>query len=234
MEELDLKELFTIFWERKVQIVIIVLIFAVIGIIYSYFLTTPDYQASTTLVLTQSVADTEDGAISSDDINLNAKLVSTYGELIKTENILLEVVENINNPEITIEDIKENVSVEAVNNTEVLKIIVTNEDPNYAATVANEIAKVFCEKIVEIYNISNTYILDRAKPDEEPYNINHIRDIAIFVFIGVIVSAIYVFIANMLDNTIKTEQDIEKTTGLIVLTCIPDYTLESKRGGRKK
>lgn len=234
MEELDLKDLFTVFWEKKAQIILIVLIFAVIGIAYTYFLVEPEYKAKTKLVLTQSLEGTEDGAITQADITLNSKLVSTYGELIKTDNILQTVVDNINNPEITINSIKNNVSVESVKSTELLEISVTNADPNYAATIANEIAKVFCEKVIEIYNISNTYILDRAVPTKTPYNINHTKDIVIFAFIGVVVAAVYVLIANMLDNTVKTEQDVEKTTGLMVLTAIPDYELENKRGGKRK
>ena len=88
MEELDLKDLFTVFWEKKAQIILIVLIFAVIGIAYSYFVVEPEYKAKTKLVLTQSLEGTEDGAITQADITLNSKLVSTYGELIKTVNDL--------------------------------------------------------------------------------------------------------------------------------------------------
>lgn len=234
MEELNLKEIFTMFWEKKEQILLIVLILAVIGIAYSYLLIEPAYKAKTKLVLTQSIEDSGDGAITQADVTLNSKLVATYGELIKTDNILQTVVDNINNPEITIDSIKNNVAVEAVSDTELLEISVTNADPNYAATIANEIAKVFCEKVVEIYNISNTYILDRAVPNETPYNINHTKDIIIFAFIGIVIAGVYVLVANMLDNTIKTEQDIEKITGLMVLTVIPDYELESKRGGKRK
>ena len=234
MEELDLKELFTIFWERKAQIILIILVFAIIGVAYSYFLVEPDYKSTTKLVLTQSSENSKDGSITQADVTLNSKLVSTYGEIIKTDNVLKTVVNNINNPDITIKDIKENVTVKSVKETELLEITVKNANPNYAAQIANEIAKVFCERVVEIYSISNTYVLDRAEPDATPYNINHIKDIAVFAFIGVIVAVVYILIANMLDNTIKTEQDIEKIGGLLVLSTIPDYSLENKRGGRRK
>jgi capsular polysaccharide biosynthesis protein len=234
MEELDLKELFTIFWERKTQAILIILVFAIIGMTYSYFMVEPDYKATTKLVLTQSSVDSKDDSITQADVTLNSKLVSTYGEIIKTDNVLKTVVNNINNPDITIKDIKENVTVKSVKETELLEITVKNANPNYAAQIANEIAKVFCERVVEIYSISNTYVLDRAEPDATPYNINHIKDIAVFAFIGVIVAVVYILIANMLDNTIKTEQDIEKIGGLLVLSTIPDYSLENKRGGRRK
>lgn len=234
MEELDLKKIFTIFWKRRTQVNLIILVFAIIGIVYSYFIIKPKYKATTKLVLTQSTVDSKDDSITQADINLNSKLVSTYGEIIKTDNVLKTVVNNINNPEITIKDIKENVTVESVKETELLEITVTNTNPNYAAQIANEIAKVFCERVVEIYSISNTYILDKAEPDATPYNINHVRDIFIFIFIGVMVATIYILISDILDNTIKNEQDIEQIGGMLVLSTIPDYSLENKRGGRIK
>ena len=56
MEELDLKELLQIFWEKKMQIILIIAIFAVIGVIYTLTLVTPKYQASTTLLLATNSA----------------------------------------------------------------------------------------------------------------------------------------------------------------------------------
>ncbi len=234
MEELDLKELLTIFWEKRLQIVLIVLIFAVIGIAYSYLIVKPEYQATTSLVLVQSTTDAAGGAITQADVTLNSKLVTRYEEMVTRDVILEKVVENLNNPNITIGSIKNKVSVKSAEESDLIDIVVKNADPNYAADIANEIAKVFCEKIVEIYNLSNTYIFERAKPATTPYNINHVKDIVIFVFIGFIVAIVYILVLNMLDNTIKTEQDIEKCTGLAVLTSIPDYEFTNKKGGRRK
>lgn len=238
MEELDLKELFSMFWNKKAEIVFITLILMVVGVIYSYFYITPVYTAKTDLVLVQSsstVSQTGDSAITSTDITMNSKLVSTYSELIKRNAVFGQVASNLNISDEEAEKIKNNISVNSAKDTEIIEIKVTNEDPNKAADVANEIAKVFSEKIVEIYNISNIYLLDRAQAPEKPSNVNHMKDIVIFAFIGLVIAAAYVLVANMLDNTIKTEEDIEKVTGLVILTAIPDYETEMKnvRGGKR-
>ena len=238
MEELDLKEIFSIFWNRRLEIILITLIFIALGIIYSYFFITPEYKASTTLVLVQSSATVEqngNGTITQTDLTLNSKLVSTYSELMKSKSVLRQVVENLNIEEISEEKIRNNIFVESVKDTEVIQITVKNEEPNRAALIANEIAKVFSEKVVEIYNISNIYVLDRAEPNEIPSNINHIKDVIIFAFIGLVISIGYVLIINMLDTTIKTEQDIENATGLLVLISIPNYEAElnKNKGGRR-
>lgn len=238
MEELDLKELFLIFWNRKIEILLITLIFVVIGILYSYFYLVPVYKSSTTLILAQSSSTAEqkgESSITQTDLTLNSKLVSTYSEIMKRKSVLSKVVSNLGMSEKDIDEIKKNVSVKAVSDTELIEITVKNKEPEKAAVIANEIAKVFSEKVVEIYNISNIYILDRAEANPVPCNINHVKDIVIFAFIGIVISIIICLIANMLDTTIKTEEDVEKTTGLLVLTSIPDYNIEvSRKGGRNK
>ena len=238
MEELDLKELFTIFWNRRLEIILITLIVAVIGIVYSYFFVVPEYKASTTLVLAQSSANLEqsgDGAITQTDLTLNSKLVATYRELMKSKAVLRRVVDSLKIEGLTEDSIRKNVFIEAITDTEVIEITVKNLDPNLAAQIANKIAEVFREKVIEIYNISNIYVLDRAEPSELPCNINHTKDIVIFMLMGFVASIIFVLMYSVLDTTIKTEQDVENITGLLVLSTIPNYDIEVKRkkGGRR-
>ncbi len=238
MEELDLKELFLIFWNKRLEILLITLIFLVVGIVYSYFCITPQYKASTNLVLVQSSASSSknsDSAITTTDITMNSKLISTYSELIKRNVVLGQVSSNLNLSEEETNKVKNEITVKSVQDTEIIEITVKDVDPNFAAKVASEIATVFSEKIVEIYNISNVYLLDKAEPESEPCNINHIKDLVIFVFIGLVVSAGFVLLVNMLDTTIKNEEDIEKISKLMVLSSIPNYDNEMKikKGGRR-
>lgn len=233
MEELDLKELFNIFWERKLEIIVILLISIIIGAVYSYFIVEPEYTSYTTLLLTQVNNETEDDSITQTDLTLNSKLVSTYSELIKRNAVLREVIDSLNIHNLNEENLRDSIKVSAVTDTEMIKITVTNSNPNNAEIIANKIAEVFSAKIAEIYKINNVYVVDKAETSEEPSNINHAKDIIIFMFIGIVVAGIYVLIINMLDNTIKSETDIEKITGLKTLASIPNYDTEVKGGKRK-
>lgn len=233
MEELDLKELFNIFWERKLEIIFILLVSIGIGIVYSYFIVEPKYTSYTTLLLTQINSETEDESITQTDLTLNSKLVSTYSELIKSNAVLREVISSLNIQNLDEENLKRSISVSAVTDTEMIKISVENTNPNNAAIIANEIAVVFSEKIADIYKINNVYVVDQAETSEIPSNINHTKDVIIFLFIGAVVACGYALLANMLDNTVKTEADIEKITGLMVLASIPNYDTDVKGGKRK-
>lgn len=241
MEEIDLKELFEIFWHKKIQIILIILIFMVIGIIYSVGFVTPMYSSSTTLVLAGTASSTEEqstNTITTADLSINSQLVSTYSELVKSNNILGQVISNLG-INIDAEELRQNVQVTSVEDTELIEITVSNENAEYAERIANEIANVFEERIAkEIYNINNVHIVDEATVETEPSNVNHIRDIVIFAFIGAVIAVMYVLIANMLDTTVKTQEDIEKSIKIPVLASIPMYDmdmekLKKRKGGRR-
>ncbi len=239
MEEINLKDLLDMFWGRKIQIFLIILIFAVIGVIYTVGFVEPKYTSSTTLVLaTANVSGQSETAnsITTTDVTLNSKLVSTYSELVKSKNIIRKVISNIG-LKIDEEELRKNVKVNSVEDTELIEISVTNENPTYSAKIANEIATVFTEKVSEIYNIDNVFIVDEAEVANEPSNINHKRDIIIFAFIGAVVACLYVLTVNMLDTTVKTAEEVERIFKLPVLASIPIYDAEPQkskgRGGRR-
>ena len=225
MEELDLKELFVMFWNKKAQIILVVLIFIAIGVIYTVGFTTPKYSASTSLLLAGSGSSgTQTNTITTTDVTLNSKLVSTYSELVKSKNVLGQVISNY-------ETLKNNISVTNVKDTEMIKITVTTENAQNAAKIANETAKVFIEKVAnDFYNINNVHIVDEAEVNTTPSNINHKKDIVIFAFIGLVISVIYVLIANMLDTTIKTAEEVEREYKLPVLASIPLYAGDAQKG----
>ena len=237
MEELDLKELFNMFWARKVYIVLIVLIFMVIGIIYSYLFVSPEYKSYTTLLLATSTEGTNSETITSTDISLNNNLVATYSELIKSKKVIRQVIDNLG-IDISEGTLEKNISVSAVKSTQLIQIDVVNSDPEQARIIADELAKVFTKEVAEIYKMNNVHVVDKAEKDTTPYNINHTKDIAIFAFIGLVVAGMYVLIANMLDTTVKNKEDVERKLGLTVLVSIPACNFDEmpkamKKGGRK-
>ena len=233
MEELDLKELFEMFWNKKIKIILIVAIFAVIGVIYSIGFVVPEYTAFTKLVLAGQSSDTTGNtteAITTTDLTINSKLVGTYSELVTSNDVVRQVITNtgIN---ISEEALKSSIEVSSVEDTDVIKISVTNQNPTYATKLTNETAKAFMEKVAEIYNINNVHVVDEAEEPQSPSNVNHLKDVVIFTFIGVVIAVGYVLIANMLDNTIKTREEVERLYKVPVIAEIPLNLPE--KGGKK-
>ena len=207
----------------------------VIGILYSYLFVEPKYQAYTTLLLATSTDDSE--TITTTDISLNNNLVSTYGELIKSKTVLGEVINNLGIKK-SESELEGAISVSQRKSTQVIEIDVVDSNPYQAKIIANEVAKVFSKKVEEIYKISNIHVVDEAEEPTSPYNINHMKDIIMFGFIGIVAACAYVLIANMLDTTVKSKEDVERKLGLTVLVNIPSCNFDElpkamKKGGRR-
>jgi capsular polysaccharide biosynthesis homolog ywqC len=236
MEELNLKQLINIIWNGKKYIIITIILSVLLGIGYSYFLVTPKYEASTTLVLAKAeekATNEISTGITQTDLNINQNLVSTYRELIRSKTVIREVMENLKIKDLKETTLKNNITVSSVRDTELIEITVKDENPERATNIANEIAKVFTVHVAEIYNINNVHVIDKAETNNIPYNVHHAKDIFVFVLIGVIFSIVSIIIISLLDTTVKTQEDIKKTTGMLILAEIPEISFDLKIGGRR-
>lgn len=222
MEELDLKELISMFLEKKLLIILVIIIFAIMGAIYTLKFIVPEYEASISLVLVQLGTEaTTDSAtsISTTDITINSKLVENYREIAKSRVVADTVKQNLH-LDIPTSEIQENIAVNSISDTELIRVTVTNKDPKLAYDIATEFAKVFADKVEGLYNIRNVHILDEAQIPQEPSNIHLSKNVLIFAFVGAILVFGYILLINMLDTTVKSDIDIEKTLNLPVLASI--------------
>lgn len=230
-EEIDLKSIFQMFWDRKVGMVIIILLCIVAGYVYTTFFVSPVYKATSTAILTNNT-EGEDGktAVTQTEVTLNNSLLSTYRGIATSDSVVSKVISNLG-LKISAETLKNQISVTSATNTQIIQITVENADPSLAAKIANEIRSVFTERVAELYDMQNIKPLDDAKVPTTPSNVNHTKDIVMFAAIGIVIAILYVVIANLLDNTVKSSSDIEKAVGLNVIAEIPVYEFNK---GRKK
>lgn len=231
MEEIDLKELFNIFWSKKIFIIVTTILFTILGLFYTKYMVKPMYQSTATLILTKS--DSGQGTtITQTEVTLNQQLVATYTELMKTNNVLRQVIQNLGYEDMTEESLRENVTVQLVSSTQLIEISIKNSDPERAKDLTNEMAKVFIAKAIEIYKLDNIHIVDEAKVATNPYNINHKKDVLMFAIVGFVLSVGVVFIRSLFDTTIRNSEEVEKKLGLTVLALIPQYDYEMKKKGK--
>ncbi len=241
MEELDIIEILYALKKKLKYIIATVIIFAVAGLIYSKFLVTPMYRASTTFVLSKSTDNTtntqingniDSEAITQNDVTLNSKLVSTYSEIIKSKTIAKEVINTLG-LNMSVDEFISNVTVTSKDDTELIEITVSNEDSKLSADIANSLAEVFREKVNQIYKIDNLSIIDIAEPSSLPYNIGTVKNIVIFAMVGLILSCGVVFLIVYFDDTVKDEKDIEALVNIPVIASIPKLE-DNEEGGLLK
>ena len=234
MEEIDLKRLCKTALAVKWYIILIMIVCIALGSIYSFLYKIPEYKSTATIVLTQASTDINTGvtnSITTTDITMNKSLVETYSDIIESKTILNQVIENLN-LEISNDELMKYISVRS-EDTAILYIDVINQNAEFCEKVANEVTKVFSEKVKDLYKISNINILDNAVKEDEPYNINHMKDLVIFGMIGVFISGALVLIIYMLDTTVKQEEDIEENVGLPVIGVVPLNTEEIEKKNAK-
>ena len=230
MEEIDLKELFDFINGKLYALILIVLVVATLGCIYSFNIKTPVYKSSATIVLANNEKQ-DSTEITQNEVALNQKLVSTYSEIVKSRKVLSSVITSMN-LDYTYEELQKRVSVEAVTNTEIIKISVTDENALKAQQITNNISSEFAEEITDIYNVKNVKILDYANYSSKPSNVNYIKELIIYILGGVVIGLAILFMIFYFDNTIKTVEQVEAKLGLPILGRIPLYSNKKKKGGK--
>lgn len=230
MEELDLREMLSILWKNKILIALLTILGCIIGGIYNLKIMTPKYQSTTSIILSiKEKNPTEDNldVVTTNDINLSEKLIETYTRIIKSDTVIEKVKNNLN-LDITQEEILENIKVERKTGTTVLELTVQNEDPQIAKSIAEEIPQVFFDELKDLYNITSVKILDYPKLATEPYNINLIKYGLLGAIFGMFLAVMICFIKVMLNENIKTEQDVEKNLKVPVLVSIGKGTVKDR------
>ena len=227
MEEINIRD-FLNYLKKYVLVIVVVSLVLIIGVfIYDKSIKKPLYTTYTTIILTKSNEAQTGTTITQNDILLNQKLVETYSKIIKSKLVLEQVISETG-VTYTAEELGENVNVEAYENTEMLKISVTDQDPELAASIANSIAQVFSGEIAKIYQINNISVVDVAVTPEEVSNNTLKRDLLIALFISIFGTIGLVFVVYYFDDTVKLTDDLEEEIGMPVVAKVFKSDIGSK------
>lgn len=231
MEEINIKDFFN-YLKKYILIICGVVVIFVIGVFtYDKSIKKPLYTTYTTIILTKSNEAQTSTTITQNDILLNQKLVETYTKIIKSKLVLDQVISETGIT-YTAEELGQNVAVEAYENTEMLKISVTDSDPELAASIANSIAQVFSGEVAKIYQMNNISVIDIAQVPEEVSNNTLTRDFFIALFISIFGSIGVIFIIYYFDDSIKLTDDLEEEIGMPVIAKVFKSDIGSKNRGK--
>ena len=223
MEEIDISEVLLYFKSKVALIIGIALLIVILGNLYAMFLRVPVYKSSSTIVIASN--DTNSANMQA-DITVNQKLVGTYKEIVKSRSFVEQVIKDLD-LKYSYEELSSNILVEAVQNTEVLKISVLDKNAEQAKKITSMLSEVFKEEVMEIYNLKNVKVLDSASTPTGADNVNFVKDEIIYFGLGMIASFMLVFIMFYFDKNIRSVEQVESRLGLPILGTIPVY------GGKK-
>jgi capsular polysaccharide biosynthesis protein len=218
-ETISLKELFLVLRKRIFMIIIITFSAALVSSIFSFYFITPTFESSTQILVNQKKK--EANIVQYNEVQTNVQLVNTYSVIIKSPAIL-EKVKNELQLDTSIGALNGKITVASEKDSQVFSVTVQDTDPKQATAIANKIAEVFQQEIMNIMSVDNVTILSKADVAEgqAPIKPKPLLNVAIAMVVGMMVSVGLVFLLEYLDNTVKTEQDVEQIIGLPVLGII--------------
>ena len=226
MEDLYLNDIVNYYIKKLWIIVLITIVFIVGGLTYSFKLKTPMYKSTTSVILASGQT------ITQSDLTLYQKLINTYTQIAKSRNVLNNTIENLK-LSYNYGQLKDNVTVSAVTDTEIINISVIDKSPTQARKIADSIAQNFKEEVASIYNLTNISILDEAVVSSTPYNYNIIKDTVIYIALGLFIGFVYVFLRYYFDRNIKSKEEVESRVNLPIMGSIRDFSKELKKVNSK-
>lgn len=222
IDEMDLKQIFEILISKIWLIIILPVIFSIAAGLASYYLMEPVYETSTTIYVNEK----KQGApLAYSDLTLSSQLVSDYRVLIKSRMFTEVVIKELGLQDISPSHIAERITVNAVNDTRLIEIKVQDSNPLLASNIANKLAEVFRDKIIEIIQIENITVIDEAYVPKSPIKPNPVLNIAIAFCLGILTAIGISLFLEYFDDKIRTAEDVERL-GLPLLGTIPEYTME--------
>lgn len=220
--ELELKDYVKIIKKRWWLVLAIVLVSCLAAGVISYIFMEPIYQASTVLFVNKTEEQNGVASININDVNLNIKMVDTYKVIIKTPYIMEMVAQEHPEFGLTPEQLIDKVQVSSVNNTQVMTLSVKDASHEKAVEIVNAISRVFQREIPNVMKVDNVTILSEAqvKPNPTPVEPNPVLNIAIAFVVSLMVGVGLAFLLEYLDDTVKTEDDVQQLLGLPTLATI--------------
>ncbi|WP_129724995.1 YveK family protein [Xylanivirga thermophila] len=222
-ETMDLREFFQVIGKHAGIIALITITAVLVTALFSFFIVDDIYETYTTLMVSKVSEDGQKVDIQYNDILLNQKLVNTYSTIASSNKVIEQVIKNMDIDEKP-EDLKEKITVTSIKDTEIIKISVQDKDKQFAADLANGVAQVFMDAVVETMKMDNVQVIDMAKVPDKPVKPRRMLNVTIAAVLGIMIGLLVAFILEYLDNTIKTPEDVEKYLGIPVLGTIPDIS----------
>lgn len=220
--ELELIQILAILRKKLWVLVSIVLVACVTTAAINMYITEPLYSASSKLIVNKSSDSLNSDKLDLGSLNANIQLINTYKEILKTPAILDKVVADHPEFNVSAEAINSRITVSSKEQSQVMTISIIDTSHIRAVGIVNAVAEVFRSEIPRIMKVDNVTILSEAKVVNSPAPVspNIQLNLAIVFVASLVVSIGLIFFLEYLDDSIKSERDIEHALGLSTLATI--------------
>lgn len=222
MEEqvISISEIFEALKKRWILIVSITLVATLISGVLSFFVIKPTYETSTKVFIGKEESNQE--GYNTNDIQMYQKLLQTYAETIKTNEVVQAAINNSKDTDLTVASVKGALTVTPVSDTQILQIKYQNKSPELAKEILENITNEFVVLAKELVPNGNVRVIEAVQLPENPVAPNKKMNVAIAFLLGLMVSVGLVFLLEYLDNTFKNKEQLERELDIPVVGIIPE------------
>lgn len=215
--EIDIMQIARLLWSKAVIIILTGIIFGITALLGSKFFLKPVYESTTNLyVLTRQ----NQGVTTFTDIQSSTQLTKDYKILVTSRAVTEKVISELK-LDMTSEALAGSIQVNTTTDSRVLEIVVSNNDQYKAKEIADKVASISADSICSIMDIDKVNIIDEANFPTYPVSPNVKRNAVIAGLLGIILASAVIIAKFLLDDTVRTAEDIEKYFGMSTLALIP-------------
>ena len=228
-QEKNNKEFYTIdmlhivksLWRNIWMIAFCGVLAAIIGFSIAAFVITPTYSSYVKLYVNNSSFSVGNTSVSIGQLDAAQKLVRTYGDILDSRSTLEKIIKEAD-VDYTWKELSKMIAYAPSNDTEVMKVTVTCEDPYVASRIANTIAEVLPVRIAEIIDGASMEVVDTAIPDLNKIAPSITRYTAVGLMLGVVFSVVVLAVVAMMDDAIHDEEYVLRTYDYPILGKVPN------------
>lgn len=227
--EIDLGEIFYLLWTHIVQIIGLFIAGAVVVFLLTFFLVTPKYTATARMYITSG----SNSVVDLSSLQVSSQLKADYQELIKSNTILQDVVDNLSLDE-DVDTLKGQVTVTNPSDTRILNLSVTTTNAQLSADIANELAKQAKTYLPKVMKSDEPNVFEEAQVPDHKSSPSYQKNAMIG---GLLVALLYcavIIIKHVTNDTFVTPDDINKVFGVQPLAAIPEGRKPGQKRRRKK
>jgi len=215
--EIDLLEILGLFLSRWLLILLVGMTTAMIGFAISFFMIDPTYESTTKIYILNK---NDNQNVTYSDMQLGTQLTKDYSELINSRYVLEEVIQKLH-LDLDYQGLKAKVNVSTPSDTRIVAITVTDTDPVEAMNIANAVRESASTHIGNVMDIDAVNVVESANMPTKKAGPSYTKWLIGGGMLGVILVCATILVGYLLDDTIKTSEDVERYLGLSTLASIP-------------
>lgn len=214
---IDIGELFAALWSKAHIILLAGVVCALAAFLGTKLLITPQYDSVTKIYV---ISKQNENAVTSSDLQTGTLLTKDYMEMVKSRPVLEEVI-SVLNLDMSVNALADTITVETPAETRMIKITVRNADPKLAKSIADAVRESASIQIQEVMNIDAVNTVENANLPTEKASPSTAKNTMLGGLLGALLAIAVIVVIFILDDTIKTPEDVERYLELNVLASLP-------------